>query len=201
MNHPQLTELYKIYTAETQPFRKVHRMIDLFESLIKMHTVVIISTYIKQLNLSDSSKGMLAQGLRTPSLGTWQLFSRVLFDELEQNQYEWKLSDFPSSFKALDKALNANKTNVIAFRNGYAHGATPTDEQCEKDINQFEPFLIQLFQSGWLANSSIQRRDNRVWIISDNYDLCLHPILLFKEDGEHLHMLFLMTSKMIKLVF
>lgn len=183
MNHPHLTELFQIYTSETQPFRKVHRMIDLFESLIKMHTVVIISAYIKQLNLSDSSKGMLAQGLRTPSLGTWQLFSRVLFDELEQNQYEWKLSDFSSSFKALDKALNASKTNVIAFRNGYAHGATPTDEQCEKDIKQFEPFLIQLFKSGWLSASSIQYRENRVWITADNYELCLHPILLFKEDG------------------
>jgi len=75
MNHPHLAELFKIYQTESQPFRKVHRMIDLFESIIKSHTVVIIAEYVKHNKLSEAAKGMLAQGLRTPSLGTWQLFS------------------------------------------------------------------------------------------------------------------------------
>ena len=78
MSHLHLTELHRLYQLETQPFRKVHRMIDLFESLIKSHTVVIIAEYVKHNKLSDAAKGMLAQGLRTPSLGTWQLFSRIL---------------------------------------------------------------------------------------------------------------------------
>jgi hypothetical protein len=57
-------------------------MIDLFESIIKTYTVVIISEYVKRNKLSDTAKELLAYGLRTPSLGTWQLFSRVLFEEL-----------------------------------------------------------------------------------------------------------------------
>jgi len=65
--------------------------------------VVILSEYVKHNRLSESAKGMLAAGLRTPSLGTWQLLSRVLFEELKEQAYEWSFADFPSDFPALDK--------------------------------------------------------------------------------------------------
>ena len=98
--------LFELYSNEKQAFRKVHRMIDLFESIIKSHTVVILSEYVQYNKLSSSAKGLLAQGLRTPSLGTWQLFSRVLFEELQKDDHSWTFADFPSEFTALDKALN-----------------------------------------------------------------------------------------------
>ena len=184
-NHPQIAELYKIYKSESQLFRKVHRMIDLFESIIKSHTVLIMTEYVKYNKLSDAAKGLLAQGLRTPSLGTWQLFSRVLFEELEKDNYPWLLPDFAGEFVTLDKALNVEKTNVIAFRNGYAHGATPIDAQCEADIKKFEPFLTQLLESKWLNTSSLEVRDNKVYLVCKAGELTLHPMLLYrKEDAE-----------------
>ncbi|MFM7900438.1 MAG: hypothetical protein ACKPAD_00475, partial [Bacteroidota bacterium] len=76
-------------------------MIDLFESIIKSHTVVILGEYVKHNKLSDAAKGMLAQGLRTPSLGTWQLFSRVMFEELQADGFAWTFADFPAEFAAL----------------------------------------------------------------------------------------------------
>ena len=152
--HIHLSALYTLYQSETQSFRKVHRMIDLFESIIKTHTVVILSSYVQHNTLSDTAKGLLAQGLRTPSLGTWQLFSRVLFDELQKENYQWMIPGFQEAFSSLDKALNNDKTNVIAFRNGYAHGATPSDKQCEDDIKKFEPFLNQLMSLKWMEQSS-----------------------------------------------
>jgi hypothetical protein len=66
ISHPQIGSLYNLYLTETQLFRKVHRMIDLFESIIKMHTVVIIGEYFKRNELSEMAKGMLAYGLQTP---------------------------------------------------------------------------------------------------------------------------------------
>jgi hypothetical protein len=69
-SHPQISTLYNLYLLETQPFRKVHRMIDLFETIIKMHTVVIMGEYFKRNELSEMAKGMLAYGLQTPSLCT-----------------------------------------------------------------------------------------------------------------------------------
>ncbi len=183
-SHIHIGSLYQLFSEETQPFRKVHRMIDLFESIIKSHSVVILSEYVNHNQLSEAAKGMLSVGLRTPSLGTWQLFARVLFEELKVQGYEWSFADFPDEFTALDKALNVDKTNVIAFRNSYAHGATPTDEQCKADVLKFEPFLVKLLSSKWLLNTVTEFRDGKVWISSKSKALCAHPLLVHKsEDG------------------
>jgi len=181
--HAHLETLHQLYTSETQSFRKVHRMIDLFESIIKSHTVVVLGEYVKHNKLSDAAKGMLAQGLRTPSLGTWQLFSRVMFEELQADGYTWTFTDFLAEFATLDKALNADKTNVIAFRNGYAHGATPTDEQCEADIAKFDPFLKKLLECRWLNTTHLETRDGKVWVIGESAEVCVHPVLVNKADG------------------
>jgi tetratricopeptide (TPR) repeat protein len=181
--HPHITELHKLYLSESQPFRKVHRMIDLFESIIKAHTGVIISEYVSHNRLSDSAKGLLSQGLRTPSLGTWQLFSRILIEELEKEQFAFNPGSFVKEFHELDKALNKEKTNVIALRNGYAHGATPSDEQCEIDIKQFDPFLTTLLECKWLKESSISIKDDKVYLNTENKSLLLHPILLFRDEN------------------
>ncbi len=183
-DHPHLISLYNIYQNEVQSFRKVHRMIDLFESIIKSHTIVILGEYVRYNKLSDAAKGMLAQGLRTPSLGTWQLFSRVLFEELQaEDQFSWSFSEFPVEFSALDKCLNIEKTNIIAFRNSYAHGATPTDSQCLADIQKFEPFLNILLKSNWITTTRIETRESKVRIIGDSGEVCVHPILVHKSDG------------------
>ena len=182
---PHLSILHQLYLTEEQPFRKVHRMIDLFESIIKTHTVVILAGYVKHNKLSDKAKGLLSQGLRTPSLGTWQLFSRVLFEELSNDNNRWISNSFAKEFNTLEKALQSEKTNVIAFRNGYAHGATPTDVQCVTDIQKFDPFLKQLMQFEWLMESSLVVQEGKVWISTNQESLCLHPILLYrKEDSD-----------------
>ena len=182
INQPHISKLYELYLSEPQPFRKVHRLIDIFESIIKMHTVVILAEYVNRNKLSDSAKGLLAQGLRTPSLGTWQLFSRVLFEELQHDSHNWMMPHFSADFSFLDKALKNTKTDVIAFRNGIAHGATPSDVQCERDILKYESFLNQLLQLSWLQESEIKELDGRVFIISTEGQLSLHPILLYRKE-------------------
>jgi len=210
--HPHLRPLYSLYESEIQPFRKVHRMIDLFESIIKTHTVVILSEYVKHNQLSDAAKGMLAQGLRTPSLGTWQLFSRVLFCELQLSAYNWLIDELQYEFiisdnelysqlengnilfptfdkekllllKSEHKKRKSNFDDVITLRNSYAHGATPTDARCEADIKKFEPFLYQLLELKWLNNSSLELRDGKVFVTNQNTALSLHPILLYRKES------------------
>ena len=183
-NHPQLIDLYRLYNQESQSFRKVHRMIDLFESIIKTHTVVILGEYFKQNKYSNAAKGLLASGLRTPSLGTWQLFSRVLYKELIADNHVFFQEDFAKEFEKLDKDLDNSKTNVISFRNEYAHGATPSDELCMEDIKRFEPFLESLLASKWIAHSNLLELEGKVSISNSNTadTLRLYPILLFKPE-------------------
>jgi len=212
--HSHITILHQLYLAEAQPFRKVHRMIDLFESIIKMHTVVILAEYVKHNKLSETAKGLLAHGLKTPSLGTWQLFSRVLFCELQLSGYIWLIDELQIEFIISDNELNSqletgkisfptfdkeqlqilkserkkrksNFDDVIALRNSYAHGATPTDAQCEIDIKKLDSFLTQLMESKWLVLSSLEVMNGKVFITTSNGTLSLHPMLLYrKEDNE-----------------
>lgn len=142
----------------------------------------MMGEYFKHNQISDTAKGMLAAGLRTPSLGTWQLFSRELYKELKEANHGFLCNDFATAFEALDKALNQEKTNVISFRNGYAHGATPTDEQCENDIKQFEPFLNILLSLQWLNESNIEAIDGKVYLKNETDVLNLHPIIAYRTD-------------------
>ena len=183
MNHPQISVLHQLFLAESQPFRRVHRMIDLFECILKTHTVYILSEYFMHNRISDSAKGLLAAGLRTPSLGTWQLFARELFKELQHKNHTWLIPDFVSEFIAFEEAINIDTSNIIALRNGYAHGATPSDEQCVNDIHQFEPFLNKLLQSNWLQTSALEERNRQVFLTNENASISLHPLLLYREEG------------------
>ncbi|MGX6443606.1 hypothetical protein ACWM35_10370 [Neobacillus sp. K501] len=84
-NHPQINKLIELFEKETEPFRKIHRMIDLFETLIKTHTAFLVGNYFHHNEISDEIKELFVEGLRTPSLGTWQLFSRELYYEIGFN--------------------------------------------------------------------------------------------------------------------
>ncbi len=88
------TPLWDAYQAfmqedETQPFRKVHRFIDLIEVFCKLYTIASMATFLHALSnrieqensfISEESftkvKVMLATGLKTPSLGIWWKFAR-----------------------------------------------------------------------------------------------------------------------------
>ena len=86
---PQIPEyiqtLQTQFEAETQPFKKVHRLIDLSEAVIKFHTVVILSNFMESMTKTMQSqediataRGILAQGLKTPSLGIWAFFTEKI---------------------------------------------------------------------------------------------------------------------------
>jgi hypothetical protein len=72
--------------------------------------------------LSEAAKGLLSQGLRTPSLGIWVLFGRDLYKELGGAEFTWTPEGFAKAFEVLVKALNQSKTDALALRNILAYG-------------------------------------------------------------------------------
>jgi hypothetical protein len=179
---PHLLAVHRLFEAEQEAFHKVHRLIDLFESVFKTYTVVIIGEYVRHNRLSEAAKGLLSQGLRTPSLGIWVLFGRELYKELGGTEFTWTPEGFAKAFEDLDKALNQSKTDAVALRNKYAHGATPNDEDCLADIRQFEPFAHRLLQAHWLLSSTLVVRENSVFLLEGDRSLSLHPMLLYRSD-------------------
>ena len=134
--------LYALLTqheSEAEPFRKVHRLIDTFEWTIKWHAVLAVSDLVREMDLPDRVKVLLAQGLRMPSLGTWNLFYREALAALKKPVLPWHAWE---RLVALEK-----RHQIISFRNRYAHGATPADARCKSDCDRFYPVLLQLIGS------------------------------------------------------
>ena len=150
-NHPQINVLIKLFESESQPFRKIHRMIDLFETIIKTHTASIVCWYLDRENISDTIRKLLAESLQTPSLGTWQYFSVETMKEIKKQHLGLFVKGFEEYFKKWKKDVNT----VIETRNKYAHGATPPDDVCLKKINELIPILDTMLKAEWLALTTV----------------------------------------------
>src|SRR5699024_3909355 len=85
--HEQINEMIeKFEKDDTVYFRQVHRMIDLFETIIKTHTTFLLANYFRMNKTSDKVAKILVQGMYTPSLGIWIRFNDVVFEELAFNR-------------------------------------------------------------------------------------------------------------------
>jgi hypothetical protein len=159
-----LADAYDAFMKERndQPFRKVHRLIDLIEVFCKLYTVTSVATFLDALrqtftqpqhDLSEEAfikiKVMLSAGLKTPSLGIWWKFARDITTILQELNIPHILpnaeQELLSSKSTIKKAFDG-ENNLIAFRNNYAHGATPSDEACFKDLETVWPKVMQLLQ-------------------------------------------------------
>lgn len=218
--HEQINEMIDKFEHDDEIyFRQVHRMIDLFETIIKTHTTYLLANYFQVNKVSDTVAKELVQGMRTPSLGTWLRFNDVVFEELafnhiskevyetifagetEQNQekltaiYEAKGNEYifrpeeelrqvkgrvkfllrlfnkykkqyiddgeaftnlaiPSFYTYFRDWQIAMSNSIVKFRNDYAHGATPSEEECRKDIEKYLPELEKSLALPWLHETS-----------------------------------------------
>ncbi len=167
---------------DNQYFRRVHRLIDLIEVFCKLYTVSSMATFIETLKnkfnidnnkASETSltkiKVMLAAGLRTPSLGIWWKFARDISSLLKELNISHILPNAEQELlnsKSFIKKSFDGENNLITFRNGYAHGATPSDEQCKEDIDKIWAQMQKLFfEVKSLQNLEllICKEDNKVY--------------------------------------
>ncbi|MCM3691488.1 ATP-binding protein [Neobacillus niacini] len=220
--HPQINKVLDLFEEEDQPFRRIHRLIDAFETIIKTHTAKLIANYFHINHISDDIKGSLSLGLKIPSLGIWHEFSRkihndIMFNYLSEHEFRQILhlinrkeqkemftcaytkdGDFytynRSSLKWLSKKItpliinssldvfnkyffkgfnayfyqwdNDDISKVINTRNKYAHGATPHDNICRKDIEELLPILNNWLEAEWLQRTTICvfRRENDQYV-------------------------------------
>ncbi len=81
--HPQIQRMINEYKSElNSQFRKIHRLIDLFEVVVKTYAVSLMGYYFKEREVSDAVKAIIARSIERPALGHWQLFSRTIFYDL-----------------------------------------------------------------------------------------------------------------------
>ena len=207
------------YEKEENPFRKVHRLIDSIEVLIKIHTVIVMSRFFSISELSDTLKGLLVAGLKTPSLGIWWSFAREFAQELlksdDKNSSLLPMLQNLGKSGQLFKSIEG-KTELITFRNSYAHGSTPEDESCLQDIKKYEPILYKLCSEAsyfrninflgknekgeWFKTNGAQLLKNEENLelsdecylkLADGTFFSLYPLLLFRTENSVSHFFFI----------
>ncbi|MCB1144343.1 MAG: ATP-binding protein [Leptospiraceae bacterium] len=178
------------FESETQPFRKVHLLIDLCEAVIKFHTVVIVSNFMESKEIPDIGRGLLASGLKSPSLGIWAFFTEKIYPLIPREQLFWE--DFPRYYK---KTLRKYSDILIPFRNHYAHGSTPDDEDCLDDIQKFYPYLESILNAGVIGRESIEvgerikgsRTSQAVLLKGESRSLNLSPLLVYRDSEKNMN--------------
>ena len=153
-----LRQAYIKYDEEKEDFKKLHRLLDAIEVLVKLHTVIILSDYFSRNEPSEMLKGLLAAGLKRPSLGIWWQFARDVSIEMQTQETPFFAEGIEKIVRKkgrLNEAMQGEE-NLIAFRNRYAHGATPPDEECRADFEKYERiFLETLLQATHFGNLAI----------------------------------------------
>jgi hypothetical protein len=185
----RMLEVCERENADRQPFRAVHRLVDAIEVFAKLHTVAGVCAFSDTVLRADAHptesiqlRVMLAAGLRTPSLGTWWQFARESARALRSLGVAHPLPGADDAIlekHPLRKAFDGND-NLIAFRNGYAHGATPSDAACIEDLKRVRPRLAELVErASWLRETEWLVRDEKArWWLARG----LTPTLLTNDE-------------------
>lgn len=148
-----LQEMLDRFEHEDQPFRRVHRLTDVIEWLVKWSTTLAVADLFRTTGFSDRMRLLAAEGLRRPTLGIWVRFLRTALDELPDT----------SPWRSWDRVLRAEERHgLVSFRNRYAHGAVPSDAACVADIEQMWPVVQRLLESPVLDVTLLPAEEGRL---------------------------------------
>jgi len=134
-----LFAIVKEFYIEKNHFKKVHRLINTFEWIYKWHAVLTVSDLLRGSGVSEDMKVFLSRVLRTPSMGNWYLVFKFAVEEMRASSIEW------GKLEVL--RTNESRHNIVNFRNKYAHGAIPDDEECILDCEKYSPVLLAILDS------------------------------------------------------
>lgn len=141
--HIQINEMIEKFERDDRNyFRQAHRMIDLFETIIKTHTTILLANYFKINKISDEVAKRLVQGMVTPSLGTWLGFNEVLFEDLAFNNIPKNV--YEAIFKSLQQQ-DQEKMERIYEKEGSIY-VFRSREQLNK-VSQRGRFLDRIFSA------------------------------------------------------
>lgn len=141
-----LSVLIERFEDEQDSYRKVLRLRDCFEWIIKWHTATTLSYILNpdfvDVDRSDVIKSHLADRLRSPSLGVWMDFYRVGKKSLKHALPLWLKKETLLGVE--------QKWNLVKFRNNLAHGPFLEEDSSRKLLRDYEPALATLAESSCL---------------------------------------------------
>lgn len=134
-----LFTIVKEFHIEENVFKKSHRLINVFEWIYKWHSVLVVSDLMRGNKIAEDMKLFLSQVLREPSMGNWYYIFDYALEEMSAFSIDWVNLE---TLRAKHK-----RHGIVSFRNKYAHGAIPDDDECVFDCKEYYPVLQDLLDS------------------------------------------------------
>lgn len=132
--------LYRSFCEEQQEYAKARRLIDVFESVIRVLTVLVIAGECQRTK--NSIEALLdISNLSRPSLGSYVsfLFSQLPLSSSGHVVEAIRTSDFTK--------LRGDCDDFVTCRNEFGHSAVFSPQRSLSIVSEFEPKLIRILNS------------------------------------------------------
>jgi len=150
------------YLAETQPFIKLHRLVDAAELITRVFAIIALSDSRRQVGeFSVEVKRQLAQQFAHPSFGVWVNIIETALQLLKDRHKTCFVSELPTFLQGTWKPLIGSgngdpEREILALRNRLAHGGRLPDEASVSLLNKHRvPFEEALQGLSFLAHYSM----------------------------------------------
>ncbi len=138
-----------LYLDEVDPFRRVHRLIDLVELIVKVPAAVFIGHYVRRHHLDPEVQREVGRRMRRPALGDWWRMTQIVAEAVRAAPERFDVSGLLEhvivSKRSLKRELDGAE-NLINFRNHYAHGASADDVVCSADVARYQPRVFDILR-------------------------------------------------------
>lgn len=163
------------YEGEQQPFRKFHRLVDVFETIIKYCAVIAIQNFYRaglDVEYPEVSRRLRAE-LPRAALGKWLGFLRETMRSFESRPHALFLPElYEFAQRASQGDLKSLTDEFLALRNKYVgHGATLPDNEAQVLTQQHDSNLRRLLQAAeFLTEKSLlyveAQSDERAYLLN-----------------------------------
>ncbi len=122
-------------------YRRLHRLIDSFEVLIKYIASIMISDILEKERLTSDMRELFVRTLKVPLLSNWIDYTRVATAEM----ISWKDSPFiPEVVDYYNYYIKNKADTLLGLRNFIAHSSTPDELASEHHVMSRLPDLLRL---------------------------------------------------------
>jgi CheY-like chemotaxis protein len=137
---------YKRYLNATTPTSQLRRLIEFYESSLRLCCIVGVCELGFSAGKEVDSSQWASSLVRGPSMGTWNGIRRALAKQLQEDSAFFQLH-----YSFDNKAVNS----IIRLRNDIAHGTAPSRRIAQEHLDKWKPQLQMLVSKIW-RNLSLQ---------------------------------------------
>ncbi|MDQ1354613.1 MAG: hypothetical protein QG657_4922 [Acidobacteriota bacterium] len=136
-------EMFDEMNSALEPIKKFKRQLDLFETILKFFSIVVVSEYLAgEKRIPDIDSRVIAERICTRGMGDWFQMSLEFYKNKKELPDHFFLDIFSNFFTGKNRKLMAD---LIELRNiKWGHGSKLSDAEYNKLIKESNEIILTL---------------------------------------------------------